>query len=147
MCEIKTEYVSENFSKDKRIFDFSNCFDFSKSKYYDDSNKFVADKMRDETAGVINDEFAALKPNMYPFLVNDISEHEKAKGMNKMLLQQEVIIQRCLLNNKYLRHLMNRMRSKNHRIGAYEIRKHFLLCFDNKIYILNNGYDRLALCY
>ena len=138
MCEIKTEYVYENFSKDKRIFDFSNYFDFSKSKYYDDSNKFVADKMRDETAGVTNDEFAALKPNMYPFLVNDISEHEKAKGVNKMLLQQEVIIQRCL---------MNRMRSKNHRIGAYKIIKKILLCFDDKIYILNNGYDRLALCY
>ena len=138
MCEIKTEYVYENFSKDKRIFDFSNYFDFSKSKYYDDSNKFVADKMRDETAGVTNDEFAALKPNMYPFLVNDISEHEKAKGVNKMLLQQKVMIQRCL---------MNRMRSKNHRIGAYKISKKFLLCFDDKIYILNNGYDRLALCY
>ena len=138
MCEIKTEYVYENFSKDKRIFDFSNYFDFSKSKYYDDSNKFVADKMRDETVGVTNDEFAALKPNMYPFLVNDISEHEKAKGVNKMLLQQEVIIQRCL---------MNRMRSKNHRIGAYKIIKKILLCFDDKIYILNNGYDRLALCY
>ena len=138
MCEIKTEYVYENFSKDKRIFDFSNYFDFSKSKYYDDSNKFVADKMRDETAGVTNDEFAALKPNMYPFLVNDISEHEKAKGVNKMLLQQKVMIQRCL---------MNRMRSKNHRIGAYKIIKKNLLCFDDKIYILNNGYDRLALCY
>ena len=138
MCEIKTEYVYENFSKDKRIFDFSNYFDFSKSKYYDDSNKFVADKMRDETAGVTNDEFAALKPNMYPFLVNDISEHEKAKGVNKMLLQQKVMIQRCL---------MNRMRSKNHRIGAYKIIKKILLCFDDKIYILNNGYDRLALCY
>ena len=138
MCEIKTEYVYENFRKDKRIFDFSNYFDFSKSKYYDDSNKFVADKMRDETAGVTNDEFAALKPNMYPFLVNDISEHEKAKGVNKMLLQQKVMIQRCL---------MNRMRSKNHRIGAYKIIKKNLLCFDDKIYILNNGYDRLALCY
>ena len=138
MCEIKTEYVYENFSKDKRIFDFSNYFDFSKSKYYDDSNKFVADKMRDETVGVTNDEFAALKPNMYPFLVNDISEHEKAKGVNKMLLQQKVMIQRCL---------MNRMRSKNHRIGAYKISKKILLCFDDKIYILNNGYDRLALCY
>ena len=138
MCEIKTEYVYENFSKDKRIFDFSNYFDFSKSKYYDDSNKFVADKMRDETVGVTNDEFAALKPNMYPFLVNDISEHEKAKGVNKMLLQQKVMIQRCL---------MNRMRSKNHRIGAYKIIKKNLLCFDDKIYILNNGYDRLALCY
>ena len=40
MCEIKTEDVFEDFSKDKEIFDFSNYS--AKSKYYDDSNKLVA---------------------------------------------------------------------------------------------------------
>ena len=44
MCEIKTEDVFEDFSKDKEIFDFSNYS--AKSKYYDDSNKLVADKMK-----------------------------------------------------------------------------------------------------
>ena len=43
MCEIKTEDVFEDFSKDKEIFDFSNYS--AKSKYYDDSNKLVVDKM------------------------------------------------------------------------------------------------------
>ena len=52
-----------------------------------------------------------------------------------------------LLNNKCLRHSMNRMQSKNHRIGTYEISKICLSCFDDKIYILHNGYDGLALCY
>ena len=44
MCEIKTEDVFEDFSKDKEIFDFSNYS--AKSKYYDDSNKLVFDKMK-----------------------------------------------------------------------------------------------------
>ena len=44
MCEIKTEDVFEDFSKDKEIFDFSNYS--AKSKYYDDSNKLVVDKMK-----------------------------------------------------------------------------------------------------
>ena len=44
MCEIKTEDVFEDFSKDKEIFDFSNYS--AKSKYYDDSNKLVIDKMK-----------------------------------------------------------------------------------------------------
>ena len=52
-----------------------------------------------------------------------------------------------LLNNKCLRHSMNRIQSKDHRIGTYEINKISLSCFDDKIYTQNNGYDRLALGY
>ena len=47
--EIKTE-VSEYFSKDKEMFDFSNYS--NKSRYYDDSNKLIVRKMNDETDDV-----------------------------------------------------------------------------------------------
>ena len=40
---------------------------------------------------------------------------------------------------------MNRIQSKDHRIGRYEINKIPLPCFDDKIHIQNNGYDGLAL--
>ena len=52
-----------------------------------------------------------------------------------------------LLNNKCLRHSINRIQSKDHRIGTYEINKISLSCFDDKIYIKNNGYDGLAPGY
>ena len=42
---------------------------------------------------------------------------------------------------------MNRIQSKDHRIGTYEINKISLSCFDGKIYIQNIGYDGLALGY
>ena len=42
---------------------------------------------------------------------------------------------------------MNRIQSKNHKIGTYEVNKISLPCFDDKIHILNNGYDGLALNY
>ena len=42
---------------------------------------------------------------------------------------------------------MNRMQSKNYKIGTYKISKVSLSCFDDKIYILKNGYDELALSY
>ena len=42
---------------------------------------------------------------------------------------------------------MNRLQNKNHRVGAYEIKKLSLLRFDDKIYIPNDGYDVLALGY
>ena len=47
-----------------------------------------------------------------------------------------------LLNKKYS---VNRIQSKNYRIGTYETSKIYLSCFDAKIYILNNGIDVLAL--
>ena len=52
-----------------------------------------------------------------------------------------------LLNNKCIRHSMNRIQSKDHRIGTYEINKISLPFFDDKMYIQNNGYGRLALGY
>ena len=55
MHEIKTEDVYEDFSNDKEIFDVSNYS--TKSKYYDDSNKLVVGKMKDETASVPVEEF------------------------------------------------------------------------------------------
>ena len=39
---------------------------------------------------------------------------------------------------------MNRIRSKDHRIGTYEINKISLSSFDGTIYIKNNGYDALS---
>ena len=52
-----------------------------------------------------------------------------------------------LLNKKCIRYSMNRIQSKDHRIGTYEINKISLPFFDDKIYIQNNGYDGLALGY
>ena len=43
--------VYEDFSKDKEIFEFTNCS--VESKYYDDTNKLIVDKMQDETGGAL----------------------------------------------------------------------------------------------
>ena len=70
-------------------------------------------------------------------LVDDNSELKKAKVVNKnvvaIISHNEYIA--ALLNNKCLRQSMNRIQSKNHRIGNYEINKFSLPCFDDKIYI------------
>ena len=128
--EIKTE--DEDFTNDKEKFDFSNYS--TKSKYYDNSSKLVIGKMKDETGGVAIEEFAGLKPKMSSFLV-DKSEHKKAKGVNKNVV---ATINRneykdVLLNNKRIRHSMNRIQSKDHRIGTHEINKISLSCFDDSI--------------
>ena len=71
--EIKTEDVCEDFSNNKDMFDFGN---YSTKSKYDNSNKLVFGKMKDETAGVAIEEIVGLKPKIYSYLVDDNSEHK-----------------------------------------------------------------------
>ena len=64
----------------KKMFDFSNYQ--TKSKHYDNSNKLVIWKIKDETGGTVIEEFVGLKPKIYSFLVGN-SQHKKAKGVNR----------------------------------------------------------------
>ena len=42
--------------------------------------------MEDETAGVAIEEFIKLKSKMYSYLVDENSEHKKAKSVNKYVV-------------------------------------------------------------
>ena len=124
--------IFEDISNDKEMFD---CSSYSmKSKYYDNWNKLVVGKIKDETAAVANEEFVGLKPKMYSYLVNDNSEHKKAKGVNKNIVvaTSHNKYKDVLLNKKYLRHSTNKIQNKDHRIGTFEIGKISLSCFDDK---------------
>ena len=74
---------------------------------------------------------------MYSFLVDENSEYKKAKGVNKNVVAtiSHNEYKDVLLNEKCLRHLMNRIQGKDHRVGTYEITKISLSCFDDRIYI------------
>ena len=108
MDEVKTEDIYEDFSNNKKMFDFSNYW--AKSKYCDDSNKLVIGKMKDETGCTTIEEFAGRKPTMHSFLVHNI-EHKILKGVNQNVVatisyneQKDVF-----LSNKCLRHSVNRI--------------------------------------
>ena len=61
--EIKSKDVYEEFFKQKDLFDFSN---YSKdSKLFNETNKKVIGKMKDEFGGIIIIEFVGLKSKMY----------------------------------------------------------------------------------
>ena len=147
MYGIKTEDAYADFSKTKEMFDFSNYS--TKSKYYNNSNKLMVSKMEDETAGVPIKEFVGWKPKIYSYLVDDNSEHEKANCINKNVVTT-ISHRECkdvLLTKKCLRPSLNRVQSKDYRVGTYEIYKILLSCFDDKIYIQSNGCDGLAVGY
>ena len=86
---------------------------------------------------------------MYSYLVDNNSEYKKAKGVNKNIVAtiNHNEYKDVLLNKKCLRHSMNRIQSKYHRIGDYEVNKISLSCFDDNIYIQDNGCDGLTLGY
>ena len=81
-----------------------------KSKYYDDSNKLVVGKIQDEAGDVTR--FVGLKPNMYCFLVDDSSEHKRAKIVKTTSHNKYKDI---LFNKKCFRNSINRFQSKDHK--------------------------------
>ena len=87
MYEIKTENVYEDFSSNKEIFEFSSYS--TKSKYYDDSNKSVIRKIKDETGGVAIEEPVGLKPKIYSHLIDDDSEHKMNRNVATTISHKE----------------------------------------------------------
>ena len=133
--EIKSENVYEEFYKWKDLFDFSN---YSKdSKFFDDTNKKVIGKKKNEYGGVITDEFVGLKSKMYSIKKINSSESSTAKGVNIATEFDE--FKDVLFNKKIIRHKMKIIQAKKHKIGTYEIDKISLSCFDDKRFVLDDG--------
>ena len=148
----------------KKMFDFRNYL--TKSKYYDNSNKLVIGKMKDETGGIAIEEFVGLKPKINLFLV-DNSQYKKAKGVNRnnVATVSHNEYKDALQNNKCIRHSMNRFKIKTieqelTKSTKFPLHKKYpYWCYsglyfpafglntDDKINIQNNGYDGLALGY
>ena len=61
---------------------------------------------------------------MYSFLVAN-NEHQKPKGVNENVVAtiSHNEYKHVLLNNKCIRHSMNRIQVKDNKIGTYEINK------------------------
>ena len=129
--EIKSENVYEEFFQWKDLFDFSN---YSKdSKIFNETNKKVIGKMKDEFGGVIITEFVGLKSKMYSIKKIDGKEHNTAKGVS--IATEFDKFKDVLFNEKIIRHKMKRIQSKKHKLGTYEIDKISLSCLDDKRYV------------
>ena len=129
------------------MFDLSNYS--TKQIPYDNSNKLVVGKMKDGTTVTAIKEFFGLIQKMFLYLADNNSEYKKAKGVIKkfVLTISHNEYKNVFMNKKCLRHSMNRIQGKDHKIGTYEINKTSLSYFDNKIYIQNNACDGSSLGY
>ena len=138
--QIKSKDVYEEFFKHKHLFDFSN---YPKdSKFFDETNKKVIGKMKDEFGGVIVSEFVGLKSKMYSIKKIDGKESNTAEGVNIATEFNE--FKDVLFGKKTIRHKMKIIQSRKHKLGTYEIDKISLSCSDDKRYVLDGGIYTLA---
>ena len=86
--EIETEDVYQDFWNDKDKFDNSDCS--KNSPYYDESNKKVIGKFKDEACGVLITEFAGLKSKMYSYIKNDKKGEKTAKCIKKNVIKNNI---------------------------------------------------------
>ena len=87
------------------MFDFSN---YPKdSKFFDETNKKVIGKMKDESQGKIVDEFVGLKSKMYSMKNIDSKESNMAKRVNIGTEFNE--FKDTLFNKKLIRHKLRRI--------------------------------------
>ena len=144
--EIKSEGVYQEFFKHKDLFDFSNYPKDSKIFY--EANKKVIGKIKDESEGKIIDEFVGLKSKLYTMKNIDgkksrtAKKSKTAKGVKIATDINE--FKDNLSKKKVLRHTMRRIQGKKHKMGSYEIYKISLSFFDDKRFVLNNGFHTVA---
>ena len=81
--EIETEDVYQDVWNDKDKFDNSDSPE--KSPYYDNTNKKVIGKFKDEAVSTPIVEFVGLKSKMYSYIKNDEKGGKTAKGILKRM--------------------------------------------------------------
>ena len=143
--EIEAEDVYQDFWKDRDKFDNSDYPE--ESLYFDNSEKKVSGKFKDEAAGMSIVEFVGLLSKMYSYVKDNEKGGKTAKGIKKNVIKNNIKhedYRKVLFNNEQIYHTMKTIRSQNHQLGSFEINKISLSCFDDKGYILNSGINSYA---
>ena len=143
--EIEADDVYQDFWKDKHLFDNS---DYPKnSPFYNNANKKVIGKFKDEAAGMPIVEFVGLRSKMYSYIKDNEQSSRTAKGIKKNVIKQQLGHDKykdVLFNKKQMCHTMRLIKSEKHQIGSYVVDKISLSCFDDKRYIHENGVTSYA---
>ena len=101
--------------------------------------------MKEELKGIPINKLIGLISKMYFFVSDDATEVNIVKRVNISIEFNEY--EDGLFNEKTTRHKIKIIQSKKHKIGTYNVINiswHIMSCFDDKIYILNDGIKALA---
>lgn len=142
--EIKTENIYNDVQEMKHHFD---CSDYDKSHFlYSEANKKKIGLFKDETAGVPIEQFVGLRPKVYSLKYGEKCSSTckgTSSAVRKKRLKHEHYVE-CLFESTLRREVNNRIGSENHIIYSMSTEKIALSPFDDKRYVLDNGYDTLA---
>ena len=135
----------QDFWNDRNKFDNS---DYSEnSPFYDQINKKVIGKVKDEASGVPITEFIGLRSKMYSYIKDNNKGGKTAKGIKKNIIKKNIEhedYRQTLFDNKQMYLTMKTIRSNLNQLGSYELNKVSLSCFDDKRYIHENGITSYA---
>ena len=136
VIHIFTEDFFEDINNDvERWFDTSNYDENDKRPLPIGKNKKVPGLFKDELGGKIITEVVALRPKTYAYLMDDGSDHKKAKGTKKCVIKQKLMFENykdCLFNNKTVYRSQERFRSYYHVMYTEEVNKIALSSNDDK---------------
>ena len=111
---------------------------------YSKENKKVIGKFKDELNGKIMNEIVFIRSKAYSYILNDLSEEKKLKGIAKTTIKKDIHFndyKNCLFNNEIKMNKMYTLNSDKHNMFVNEINKVSLNTFDDKRYICDNGID------
>ena len=103
-------YITEYFYKDiasdvEKWYDTSNFDKNDKRPHPVGKNKKVPGLFKDELGGKIMTLFAGVRAKTWAYLMDDGSEHKKAKGTKSSTIEKDLMVSNyedCLLNNKII---------------------------------------------
>ena len=134
VIHIKTEDFYEDIANDvEKWFDTLNYDNNRPLPIY--MNKKVIGLFKDELGGKIMKEFVGLRAKTYAYLMDDDTEHKKAKGIKKYVIKRELMVKiytDCLVNNKTILKPQQRLKSDCHNVSTEKINKIALRINDDK---------------
>ena len=103
VIHIKTEDLYEDIADDvEKWFDTSNYVEHNKRPLPVGKNKKVIRLFKDELGGKIMKEFVTLRAKTYSYLMDDDTEHKKAKRTKKCIIKRILMFKDCLFNDKII---------------------------------------------
>ena len=125
---IKTENFFEDISNDvEKWFDTSNYDKNNKRPFPIDTNKKVPGLFKDELGGKIIKEVVTLRPKTYEYLMDDGSDHKKAKGTKKCVMKQKFMFENYkdyLFNNENVYRSQERFKIYYHDVYTEEVKSY-----------------------
>jgi len=135
---IETEDIYADMFEEADEYDFSG---YNKEhKLFDEVNKKVIGKMKDECGGKIMTEFIGIRSKMYSYQVEDECK-KKGKGVKTHILENALRMEHyrnCILDEKVYKCAYNNIGSNKHEMFTQVNNKVALNPFDDKRYLLNS---------